>query len=169
MKDGAIASLLVVAILIGAGAGYFAGSNGQHTTTVTPSTTVTSTVTTTAFSTAVGPCSPLSNTSGIAIPVGFRVTISNEGNWSISIAAFAAKSANESTFYYSCYSDGIGTRTYYVGLGNYTGGQNTLQALAQKLSANGNLTLNASIGSENDSNNVAQPYGSTFVTLTFKV
>jgi len=169
MRNEVVAVVLVAVILAGAGVGFFVGSNGQHTTTVTPSTTTTVTVTTTASSTVVGPCSALSNASGTAIPVGFRVTVSNEGNWSVSIAAFASKSANESIFYYSCYSDGIGTRTFYVGLGNYTGGQNTLQALAQKLGANGDLTISASIGNKNDSNSATQPYGSAVVTLTFKV
>jgi hypothetical protein len=45
MKNGVVASLLVVAILVGAGAGYFAGSSIRPTATTTSTMTTTQTVT----------------------------------------------------------------------------------------------------------------------------
>jgi hypothetical protein len=44
MRKGAIASMLVVAILAGAGAGYLVGNENEHTTTFTAVTTTTTTV-----------------------------------------------------------------------------------------------------------------------------
>ncbi len=45
MRNGAIAAFLVVAILAGAGAGYFAGSSSRPTSTSVSTTTVTTTIT----------------------------------------------------------------------------------------------------------------------------
>jgi hypothetical protein len=47
MKNGVVASLLVVAILVGAGAGYFAGSSIRPTATTTTTSFQTTTATTT--------------------------------------------------------------------------------------------------------------------------
>jgi hypothetical protein len=45
MRNGAIASLLVVAILVGAGVGFFTGTSTQHTTTLLSTTALTTTLT----------------------------------------------------------------------------------------------------------------------------
>ena len=50
MKNGTVAALLVVAILVGAGAGYLAGSGRQATSTSISTTTVTMTTTSTSAS-----------------------------------------------------------------------------------------------------------------------
>ena len=42
MKDGVVAVMVVVAMLVGAGAGYFVGTSNEHTTTSTTTSTVTS-------------------------------------------------------------------------------------------------------------------------------
>ena len=61
MKNGTIASLLVVAILIGATAGFFAGTSSQRTTTLLATTTLTttSTLSTSTYCVQSGPQSSL--------------------------------------------------------------------------------------------------------------
>jgi len=168
MRDGVVASLLVVAILAGAGAGFFTGSSTTHTTTVTTTATETTMMTTTATTTIQGNCSPLDGSS-IALPVGFRVTVSYEGNWGLSIVTFAANSTSASALDSTCYSEGSGTTTFYVSLANYTGGWNTLVALAHKFGSNGTLTVSANIGNETNSSSTTQSYGSATTTLSFRL
>ena len=167
MKNGVVAVLLVVAILAGAGAGFFTGSSNAHTTTVTATATETTVVTTTATTTVQGNCSPLGGSS-IAVPVGFDITVSYEGDWRLSIATFAANSTNASLLDSTCYTEGSGTTTFYVSLANYTGGWNTVVALAHKFGANGTLTVSASIGSETNSSSTNLSYGSAITTLSFR-
>jgi hypothetical protein len=166
MRNEVIFTLLVVAILAGAGAGFFTGSSNTHATTITTTSTETTIMTTTATPIIQGNCSPLGGSS-IALPVGFRVTVSYEGDWSVSIATFAAKSTNAGDFFSACSSTGAGTTTFYVGLANYTGGWNTILAMAHKFGSSGNLTVTASIGNETSSSSTARPYGSATTTLSF--
>ncbi len=121
----------------------------------------------TTTSTETNSCTPLSSLAHVPIPVGFTPTVSYEGEWSASIATFAAKPTNASALTYVCTYEAQGTITFYVGLANYLGGWNTLVVLAHKLDSNGNLTVTASIGNETSTNSTAQPYGSVVMTLSF--
>ena len=169
MRNVVVAALLVVAILVGAGVGYLFGNLNERTVTSTFSTvsTTTTTVVTTATTTVVlGTCSPLGGIPPFPLPVGVRVTVSYEGNWSVSIATFAARTVNGSGFLLACQSEGKGTTTFYVELANYTG-WNTVLATAHKVGSNGTLTVSAAIGNETSSNSTTQPYGSVITTLSF--
>ena len=169
MKNGVIATLLVAAMLVGAGAGYLSGNANGRTVTSTFSTVSTATatlVTTTTTTVVLGTCSPVGGIPPFPLPVGFRVTVSYEGNWSVSIATFAAKVVNGTGFFSACESEGNGTTAFYVGLANYTG-WNTVLAMAHKSGSNGTLTVSAAIGNETSSDSTSLPYGSALTTLTF--
>jgi hypothetical protein len=168
MKSGVVAALLVVAILVGAGAGYLFGNVNERTVTsfFTVSTTTITLVTTTTTTVMLGTCSPIGGIPPFPLPVGFHVTVSYEGNWSVAIATFAAKTVNGSGFVSACESLGNGTTTFYVGLANYTG-WNSVLAMAHKFGSNGTLTVDAAIGNETSSNSTTQPYGSAITILSF--
>jgi len=171
MRSGVVSILVVIFVVAAATGGYLVGETSQRITTLvstsTALSTTTATVATTTFTTIQGTCSPLSGSpEPVAIPVGFRVTVSYEGNWSVSIATFAAKSVNASAFSSACYSSGDGTTTFYVGLANYVSGWNTVLALAHKFGTNGTLTVSANIGNETNSSSTAQSYGSAVTTLS---
>ena len=159
--------MVILLVVVSAAAGYTLGVVNQHTTTKTTTKTTTNTITTTISTTSPDSCYPLSDSSGLLIPVGFDVTVSYEGDWSLSIASFASKAANVSAFSGACYYEGSGTMTFYVGLANYLGGWNTIVVLAHKFGSNGTLTASASIGDETDSNSTTQSYGSVRTTISF--
>ena len=141
--------LIVVALLVGLGIGYFGNSVLNGTSTKTDS------------------CTTLSSLRGVLIPVGFEPQVSYQGEWRVSIATFAAKSNNVSALTYVCTYDGSGTETFYVGLANYLGGWNTMVVLANKLGASGTLTLQANMGNETITNSTTQAYGSAVGTVSF--
>jgi len=176
MRKGTVAALVLVLVVTAAAGGYVAGETNQHVTTMVSTSTALSTTMTTVTTTTVttvtgvqGACSPLSGFSAIPIPVGFDVNVSYVGNWSVSIATFAAKSIDASGFSYACSSMGNGTTTFYVGLANYTGEWNTVLVMGHKFGSSGTLTVSASIGNETSSNRTSQPYGSAFTTLSFSL
>lgn len=143
--------LVVIALLVGVGIGYFANSTLSRTTTTQTE----------------GICTPLSSLRGVVIPIGFEPTISYQGQWSMSIATFAAKSNDSSALTYVCTYLGSGTMTFYVGLANYLGGWNTMVVLGHKGGSNGTLTLQASISNESSTNSTTQAYGSAVITVSF--
>lgn len=136
--------LIVVALLVGVGIGYF-GSG---------------------ISTQTEPCTTLSSLQNAASPVGFEPTVSYPGDWRVSIATFAAKSDDVSALTYVCTYNGSGTETFYVGLANLSG-WNTMVVLGHKFGSSGTLTLQASIGDQTSTNSTTQAYGSTVVTTSF--
>ena len=159
MRNGIVAAFVILLVVASAAAAYSIGVVNQRT----------STRTTTIFTTNQNSCTPLSSLSDVAIPVGFHVTVSYEGNWSLSIATFASKVVNSSAFSYACYYEGSGTMTFYVGLANYLGGWSKAAVLAHKFGSNGTLTASASIGDETDSNSTTQSYGSVIATISFNL
>lgn len=141
--------LIVVALLIGVGIGYFANATLNGSATKTQS------------------CTTLSSLRKVAIPVGFEPKVSYQGEWRVSIATFAAKANDVSALTYVCTYLGSGTETFYIGLANYLGGWNTMVVLAHKLGSSGTLTLHASFGNQTSTNSTAQAYGSVVVTVSF--
>jgi len=169
-----VASLLVVAILAGAGAGYLVGNANERTVNSTSTLSVVSTstafsTTTTTVTTTEGSCFSLNSASGAqSLPVGFHVTVSYAGEWSISIATFSSKPINESAFWLACYSEGSGTATFYVGLANYVGGWNTVVATARAFGSNGTLTVSANIGNATNSSSTTQSSNIAVTTMSFR-
>lgn len=148
MKRQLALILIVVALLVGVGIGYFANSALNGTNTKTAS------------------CNTLSSLPNVAIPAGFEPTVSYRGEWRVSIATFAAKADNVSALTYVCSYVGSGTQTFYVGLANYLGGWNTMVVLAHKLGSSGTLTLHASFGNQTSTNSTTLAYGSAVITLS---
>ena len=149
MIKGRLLILIVVALLVGAGVGFFANSTLNGTATKTQS------------------CTTLSSLQNGAIPVGFEPTVSYQGEWRVSIASFAGKADNVSALAYVCTYIGSGTETFYVSLANYLGGWNTFVVLGHKLGSNGTLTLHASFGNQTSTNSTTQAYGTAVVTISF--
>ena len=151
MKGRITLLLIVVALLVGAGVGYFANNKFSGTAAKTDS------------------CAPLSSLGDAPIPIGFEPTVSYQGEWGVSIATFAAKADNASALNYVCTYTGSGTITFYVGLANYLGGWNTMVVLAHKLgsSSNGTLSVQASVGNETSTASTTQSYGSATATASF--
>ncbi len=149
MKGRVSLILIVVALLVGVGMGYFGNSGLNRTITQTE------------------PCTTLSSLRNVAIPVGFEPTVAYQGEWRVSIVTFAAKSNNVSALTYVSTYNGRGTNTFYVGLANYLGGWNTMVVLAHKLGTSGTLSVQASIGNETITNSTTQAYGSAVVTVSF--
>jgi hypothetical protein len=145
MKGRLSLTLIVVALLVGVGIGYF-GSG---------------------ISTQTEPCTTLSSLPNVPGPVGFEPTVSYQGEWRVSIATFAAKSDNVSALTYVCTYKGSGTETFYVSLANYSGGWNTMVVLGHKFGSSGALTLQVSIGNQTSTNSTTQAYGSTVITTSF--
>ncbi|MDG6907210.1 MAG: hypothetical protein JRN20_15660 [Nitrososphaerota archaeon] len=145
MKRQVTLVLIVVALLVSAGIGYF-GSGVLNKT---------------------DSCTTLSSLRNVSIPVGFEPTVSYKGEWRVSIATFAAKADNASALTYVCTYVGSGSNTFYVGLANYLGGWNTMVVLAHKLGSNGALSVEASIGNQTSTNSTTQAYGSAVVTVSF--
>ena len=169
MKGQVASIFIVVALLIGAGIGYFGDSALNHNPTTVTSTSLNYTTTTRTLSTATvtDSCYTLSSLANVAIPVGLEPTVSYEGGWSVSMATFSAKSTNASALAYTCNYEGNGTVTFYVPLANYLGGWNTLVVLAHKFGSNGTLTVHASGGNQTVTNSTTQSQGSVTLTLTF--
>jgi len=171
MRNGAVAVVVILLVVVSAVAGYTLGVVNQHTSAITTTTFTTNqhtnTITTTISTTNQNSCTPLSSLPDMFVPVGFLVTVSYDGNWSLSIASFASKVANTSAFSGACYYEGSGTITFYVGLADHLGGWSTIVVLAHKFGSNGTLTASASIGDETDSNSTTQSYGSVITTISF--
>jgi hypothetical protein len=157
MRSGVAAAVVILLVVVGAVAGYALGVANQPT----------STITTTSFATAQNSCTPQSDWASVPIPLGFLVTVSYSGSWSLSIASFASKVAEASAYSGACGYEGSGTITFYVGLANYSGGWNSLVVLAHKFGSNGTLMVSANIGDETESNSTAQSYGSVITTISF--
>lgn len=147
MKRRLALALLVVAVLIGVGIGYFA--NTALNVTKTDS------------------CTTLSSLQHVAIPIGFEPQVSYQGDWRVSIATFAGKADNVSALSYVCTYYGSGSETFYVHLANYLGGWNTMVVLAHKFSTGGTLSVEASMGNETSTNSTSQSYGSAVITISY--
>lgn len=147
MKGRVFLVLIVVALLVGVGIGYFGNNalNGGKTES----------------------CSTISSLRNVAIPVGFEPTVAYQGDWRVSIATFAAKSDNVTALAYVCTYLGNGTETFYVSLANYLGGWNTMVVLGHKLGSSGTLTLGGSFGNQTSTNSTTQAYGSAVITVSF--
>lgn len=150
MKGKVSLILIVVALLVGVGIGYF-GNNALNGTTTTQA----------------DACTPLSSFQNVAIPVGFEPIVTYDGQWRVSIATFAGKSNNVSALTYVCTYYGSGIETFYVGLANYSGGWNTMVVLGHKFGSSGTLTVQASNGNETITNSTTQDYGSAEITVSF--
>jgi hypothetical protein len=173
MRNGAVAVVVILLVIVSAVAGYTLSVVNQHTSTMTTTTFTTnqhtSTITTTISTTNQNSCTPVSSLPDMFVPVGFLVTVSYDGNWSLSIASFASKVVNANAFSGACYYEGSGTMTFYVGLADYLGGWSTVVVLAHKFGSNGTLTASASIGDEANSNSTTQSYGSVIATISFNL
>lgn len=145
MRRRTIASLLIVALATGAGAGYAFGLTTQ-----------------TSFS---GRCTPWGNLRGFT-PAGINVTVSYQGNWRLTIAEFASNQTRASTLDSACYYEGSGTMSFYVSIANYQG-WNTIIALAHKWGTSGTLTITVAVGPSRSTNSTASPYGDATTSLSF--
>jgi hypothetical protein len=144
MRNGAIASLLVVAILVGAGLGYFVTSQEIAMKTVT--TTIT------------GSCPKASAQYGSG---DFVVEVSYQGPWNATVSTYSAFDATLAYLLSACHYGGIGTAYVSVASPNPNGEQTVLVA-AQKLdSSNGNLTVTVTYGGTppGRSNSTTLPFG----------
>ncbi len=147
MKGRVSLVLIVIALLVGVGIGYYGNTALNGGTTES--------------------CSTLSSLRNAASPVGFEPTVTYQGEWRVSIATFAAKSDNVTALTYVCTYVGSGTETFYVGLANYLRGWNTLVVLGHKLGSSGTLTLQGSFGNQTSTNCTTQAYGSAVITVSF--
>jgi len=143
-----VASLLAIAILAGAGAGYFIGVNRSQTTTVTPETTLTqgttpSTATCSGYPPG-GNC-PGNNT------VTFQVAVNYSGSWKAiwygyhSVGCPSSPNGNVGGTKLTNYTGGgwtgTGIRSFSVTLSGPNTGGVTLQVEAQKLDASTSMLL----------------------------
>src|SRR5271157_3093631 len=125
MRNRTIAALLVVAILAGAGVGYFEGLAVSQSS--------------------LGRCTPWGSLGGVFIPAGVNVTVSYQGDWSLAIVEFGSNQTRASALDSVCYYEGNGNTSFYVSIANYQG-WNTVVASAHKFGAGGTLTVTVMFG-----------------------
>jgi len=157
MKNGAIAVLLVVAILAGAVAGYLVSSQEIAMRTVT--TTVT---------TSCPNPSPnvLGGGGGNATINAFLVSVSFQGQWSAVVTTYSALQTTLAYLHSTCDYAGSNTALIYLNPWN-SGGEQTVMVTAYKLdSSGGNLTVTVAYGAASRSNSTTLPFGSakTFIS-----
>ncbi|HEV2137847.1 MAG TPA: hypothetical protein VGR53_03330 [Nitrososphaerales archaeon] len=145
MTRRTVAALLILAVVVAGGVGYFVGSSSQ------PS---------------LGRCAPWGSLRGF-MPAGVNVTVAYQGNWRLSIAEFASNQTKASVLDSVCYYEGSGTISFYVSIANYQG-WNTILALAHKYGTVGTLTVTIVAGpSERSLNSTASSYGEASTSLSF--
>jgi len=150
MRNGTIASLLVIAVLGGAGAGYLVG--GQ----VTKMKTVTTTVT--------GQC-PLAIATEHPTN-GFSVEISYQGPWNATVSTYSSIGSAAPAYLLSkCQYGGSGVAYLYVPPTGTIGGGTVIGAAHKLDSSNGTLTVTVSYGGLSRMNSTALPLGSTTTFL----
>jgi len=165
MRNGVIASLLVVAIIAGAGAGYFIGVNRSQTTTVIPETTSTQSATPSTATCSGYP--PGGNCPG-NITETFKVAVNYSGSWKAVWFGYHSVGCPSSpngyvertklTNYTGGGWTGTGIRSFSVTLSGPNTGGVTLQVEAQKLDAS-TSTLLLGVGPYSNETSIA--FGST--------
>jgi hypothetical protein len=149
MKDGVIATLLVVAMVAGAGVGYLISSRGTAMNTTT--TTITA--------------SCPSATTEEYTPSGFRVGVTYQGPWNATVSTFSTPATTPGYLLSSCRYGGIGTAYVYVPSLDLNGLQ-TVVGTAHKLdSGNGTLTVTVTYGGLSRYNSTTLPFGSATIQL----
>jgi len=144
MRNGVVAALLVVAILVGAGVGYFEGLAASQSS--------------------LGGCTPWGSLSGL-IPAGVNVTISYQGDWRLAIAEFGSNQTRASALDSVCYYEGNGNTSFYVSIANYQG-WNTVVASAHKFGAGGTLTVTVMFRGSS-TNSTTSAYGTATTSFSF--
>jgi len=158
MRNGAIAALLVAAIMAGAGLGYLASSQDIATRTVTTTVTI--------------PCpnsSPnvLGGGGGNGTIDAFLVSVSFQGQWNAVVTTYSAFQTTSTYLHSTCDYAGNNTAYIYINPWN-SNGEQTVQVSAYKLvSNNGNLTVTVTYGAASRSNSTILPSGSakTFISI----
>jgi hypothetical protein len=143
MRNEVIATLLVVAIIAGAGVGYYVGSANQSN---------------------LGLCSPWGSLTG-AVPAGVNVTVSYQGNWRLSIVEFRSNQTRASALDSVCYYEGNGRISFYVSIANYQG-WNTVVASAHSFGA-GTLTVTVMVAASSKTNSTTTAYGDATTSFSF--
>jgi hypothetical protein len=156
MRNGVVASLLVIAMLAGAGAGYFIGSQRVAATTYTTFVSCPQSK----------PGPPLTAyTTGPPIGPIFRVEFSYQGPWNATVSTYSALATSPAYLLSSCHYGGSGTAYVYVVPPNPNGEQ-TVVGVAHKLdSSNGNLTVTVLYGAYPRSNSTTLPFGSAMTSV----
>jgi hypothetical protein len=139
MRNSEVAVLLVLAILAGAGAGYFVGSQKITTTT---STIQCPSATTQAYSS------------------DFGVEISYQGPWNATIGTYSAFATTPATLLLACHYRGSGFAYVGVASPNPNGEQTVVGAVRKLDSSNGNLTVTVTYGAVSRSNSTTFAFGS---------
>jgi len=142
MRNGVVAALLVVAILVGAGAGYLVSSREIAMNTVT--TTIT------------GSCPKANAQHGSG---DFEVEVSYQGPWNATVSTYSAFNTTPAYLLSACQYGGIGTAYVSVASPNPNGEQTVVGAAHKLDSSNWNLTVTVTYGAGSRSNSMTLPFG----------
>ena len=149
MRNGAIASLLVIAILAGAGVGYLVGRQEIAMKTVT--TTIT------------GTCPKATAQFGSG---DFVVEVSYQGPWNATVSTYSAFETAPAYRLSACQYGGVGTAYVNVASPNPSGEQTVLVAAHKLDSSDGNLTVTVTYGAGSRSNTTTSPFGSAMTLIS---
>lgn len=158
MKNGLVAALVAVALIVGVATGYVGAAANSSTRTRTLTATETRTLTTTTFTGSVGFCSTPSPLPVLPNPAaqGYSWSVNYTGQWNATVVGITG---NGTVALRQCYTD-VGPGYVYIPDWSASGGT-TLSVTASKLDS-GTTIMTLAINGQTDSTSI--PYGS--VTLT---